>query len=170
MDSIRIIIFERINMETIADLHPVVVHFPVALFIMYCLFEIISVITKNENLVVSAHIVLIAGVVSSIGAAVTGHQAVEAIRILSAKGITIPDHLVELHENYATITMWYFFAILGFRTYFVIQKKFIERIKIIFVILSIFGSILIFETGRLGGDLVYKFGIGTELLNQSVSD
>ena len=157
-------------METIADLHPVVVHFPVALFVLYCLFEILSLLMKNENLVISAHIILITGVITSIGAAVTGNQAAESVQILSAQGISIPQHLIESHEDYATITMWYFFAILGFRTYFVIKKKFFERIKIIFVILSIVGSILIIETGRIGGVLVYEYGIGTEILNQSISE
>jgi uncharacterized membrane protein len=58
----------------------------------------------------------------------------------------------------------YFFALLIVRTFLAVKNKFVDKIKIIFVILAIVGCYFVYETGEHGGKLVYKYGIGTDII------
>ena len=156
-------------MEAIAQFHPIVVHFPIVLFIIYMLFEIAGVVLKNEFYSKAAYILLILGVVSAIGAVLTGNQAEEVAEHWLDKGIGFGD-VLEAHEEYAIFTLWYFFAILVARTYFVVKKKFVGTIKIVFAVLALVGTFLVFETGEHGGELVFKYGVGTEVIQNSVTE
>lgn len=156
-------------MESIAQFHPLVIHFPIVLFVVYMLFEIAGTVLKNEFYSKAAYVILIMGVVSALAAVLTGNQAEEAAEGLLDKGINFED-VLEAHEEYATFTLWYFFAIFAARTYFVVKKKFAGSVKIVFAVLAVVGTFLVFETGEHGGELVYKYGVGTEVIHNSVTE
>ncbi len=93
----------------------------------------------------------------------TGHQAEESWKNWN----DVSKHLLEEHETFATITLWYFFGLTILRTLFVInveiRKKFskhIMKMKIAFVILAVAGCYFVYETGEHGGRLVYEYGVG----------
>jgi uncharacterized membrane protein len=150
------------NMEFLADLHPKVIHFPIAFFILYFLFESTGILLKKEYLLKSAFIVLILGLFFSLISVLTGnqaHQVVKQVQIDSA----LHNDLIEQHELFATITLWYFVAVSVFRTYLLVNNKFVNKIRYVFIILGLVGSLLIYLTGTFGGELVFKYGIGTKL-------
>ena len=149
-------------MEFLAELHPRIIHFPIAFFILYFLFETTGIILKKEYLLKSAFIVLILGVFFSLLSVLTGNQAHEVVKQIQIDAALYND-LIEQHELFATITLWYFVAVLVFRTYLLVKKKFVNRIQYTFIILGLIGSLLIFLTGTYGGELVFKYGIGTKL-------
>ena len=64
-------------METnfLAEIHPKVVHFPVALLTTYSILEIIGIIFNKEFVTKSALLVLCLGVVTALIAVLTGNQA-----------------------------------------------------------------------------------------------
>ncbi len=150
-------------MNFLADLHPMVVHFPIVLFIFYSIFQIISTFTENELISKFALICLSIGVISVIGAVLTGHQAEEfAIQKLGESAAAEMEAL-EAHETYATITAWFFVFVLALKIFW--KKNTSSNLKkIILFFLAVIGIILIYQTGDLGGTLVYKFGIGTKLI------
>jgi uncharacterized membrane protein len=45
----------------------------------------------------------------------------------------------------------------------VVRKKFVGLIKYIFVVLAIVIVFIVYKTGSYGGDLVKKYGIGTDI-------
>ena len=53
-------------MEFLANLHPVIVHFPIAFFILYFLFEAAGIILGKDFLLKSAFIILLIGVVAAV--------------------------------------------------------------------------------------------------------
>ncbi len=150
-------------MEFLAKIHPEVIHFPIAFLLGYALFEILGIILKKEFLSKAAHLLLLLGVLGMIAAVLTGNQAKDVAHKISKTGITISFNAINEHENYANTTLWFFAALLVLRTMAVIKKKFFGLIKYSFIILSLVGSFLVYETGEHGGSLVYKHGIGTEI-------
>lgn len=155
-------------MDSLSQLHPQVVHFPIALFMVYVLLEILGVFIKKDFLSKAAHLILFLGVLGAVAAVLTGNSAQDAAHLLSKSGVSIPLQAIGEHEDYANFIMWFFAGLLVLRTYVVLKKKFTPVIKYIFVILSLLGAFLVYRTGYLGGKLVYKYGVGTELKKMEI--
>ena len=150
-------------MEFLAELHPVLIHFPIAFFILYFLFETLGIILEKEYLLKSALIILALGVIGSVEAVLTGNKAAE---LLQTQNLLVNEikELTETHETWATITLWFYFFVLGLRTYLTVKKKFVGKLRYIFIILSVIGVIFIYKTGEYGGKLVFDHGAGTKIL------
>jgi len=153
-------------MEFLASHHSQVVHFPIALFISYFFFELFGIVLKKDYLHTAAYIILIGGVITSLAAVLTGNQAQAAANALLTKQNDFYKSVIDHHQQTATITVWYFFAILVLRTYLMVKKKFTGSIKYISIVLGLIGCYLVFSTGNLGGELVFKHGIGTQLFGK----
>jgi len=145
-------------MDFIADLHPKIVHFPIALFFTYVLFDAIGIVFKKDAYQKSAHLLLFLGVLGAFAAAFSGNQAINAYKFWNDYSLmALADH-----ELYANITVWYFTAILILRTYLVIKKRYFSKVKYLVFILSLLGCLIVFQTSEYGGKLIREFGIGTE--------
>lgn len=80
------------------------------------------------------------------------------------QGAMIPFHAISEHQESANWAVWFFSILLILRTMAVLKKKFAGYIKYVFLVLAIVGMFIIYRTGELGGKLVYKYGVGTQLL------
>ena len=150
-------------MEALANLHPLVIHFPIVLLMTYALLEIVGIFSKDSSISGFAYIILIVAVLSSVAALVTGNQAAHISESLYSGNFNIPKQVIEQHQLFATITVWFYVLVFLFRTYLVVKKKFIGRMRYIFIIFAIVGVYFIVVTGNLGGKLVFNHGVGTEL-------
>jgi len=146
-------------MEFLAELHPKVVHFPIALLITYVILELIGILFKIDFYQKAAHLLLFLGVIGAFFAVLTGNQAHAAYRYWNDSS----SELFNDHQTFANLTVWYFTGILLLRTYLVVKKKFPSLFKYIVLTLALFGCYLIYQTAEYGGDLIKKFGVGTEL-------
>jgi len=150
-------------MDFLSTLHPKIIHFPIALFVVYALLELIGVVAKKNDFSKAAYILLLIGMLGAFAAVLTGHQAEDAW-----KSWTAGSHgLLEEHETFATFSLWYYFLVVILRTAFVIQvevkKKYSDsamKIKTGFVLLALLGCFLIYKTGEYGGKMVYGHGVG----------
>jgi len=145
-------------MEFLAQFHPKIVHFPIALLSCYVFLEVLTGIFKKDFLIKSTHLILLFGVLGALAAILTGQQAEMAFDYWNKQASA----LMEEHEMYATITIWYFSALLVIRTYLVFKKKFSNVFKYIFVALAVTGFYFVVQTGDHGGKMVYEHGIGTQ--------
>lgn len=149
------------------NIHPLVVHFPIAFLLLYSLFKIFPFerwIPKISWRQVR-FILLLAGVLGAVVASMTGEVAEHLVR---------PDRsIVEMHSLFAAVSTWIYAALLAgellafLNPYF--AQKFsqvrllkvsllIERIlthRALSIFLSIVGVIAISLTGLLGGFMVY---------------
>ena len=146
-------------MEFLAELHPKVVHFPIALLITYLALELIGIVFKKEFYQKAAHLLLFLGVIGAFFAVLTGNQAHSAYKYSSESS----SELFNEHQTFANLTVWYFTGILLFRTYLVVKKKFSSFYIYIILAFALFGCFLIYQTAEDGGDLNKKFGVGTKL-------
>ncbi|MBI3123633.1 MAG: DUF2231 domain-containing protein [Ignavibacteriales bacterium] len=153
-------------MEFLVNMHPVIIHFPIAFFVAYFLFEVAALVTKKDSLCKMAAIFLGAGVIFSLIAVLTGNQAHEVLKpVLKMKPSYIKE-AIENHEQFATITLWFFFAILVLRVYLLIKKNLSPNWRFVFFVLALLGMYFVYQTGILGGKLVYDFGVGTKLFTK----
>lgn len=145
-------------MEFLAQFHPKIIHFPIAFLLVYLLLEVIGAIFKKEFFSKTAHLFLLFGVLGALAAVLTGNQAEDAFEGWNKTTSAI----LEVHKTYATITLWYFAALLVLRTFLVLRKKFNNFFRYIFCILAIIGAYFVFQTGDHGGEMVFHHGVGTQ--------
>jgi uncharacterized membrane protein len=157
-------------MEFLADNHPRVIHFAVAFISIYPLFELLALLFKKEYLDKAAHLILFIAVLSAVGAVLTGNQAEKVASLWEEQGAIIPFGEINEHSEYANITLWFFTAILLLRTLFVIRKKYSGAFRYLIVVLAFVGLYFVYETAEHGGNLVYKYGVGTELVKPEIPD
>ena len=153
-------------MEFLAGLHPKMVHFPIALFVVYVLFEAMGTITKKEFYSKAAQIILALGVLGALFAVLTGNQAYNAYPNWNE---TTKSIFTE-HQTYANITVWYFTILLVCRTYLVLKKKFLRAYKYLVLLCAVIGLFFVYQTAEHGGQLVYKYGVGIEkiIMNNTI--
>ncbi|GJQ62271.1 MAG: hypothetical protein SCALA702_13240 [Melioribacteraceae bacterium] len=151
-------------MEFLSSLHPVSVHFPIALITVYTLGEIFAIVKNEQTYYSFTLILLLSGMIGAVMSVLTGNQAMHFLLENANNVSTELEGLVESHESYANYFLWFYLFFTVLRVYLQISKKIFFKIRYILMILLIFGAFLTYETGRLGGLLVHKFGAGTELI------
>jgi len=142
----------------LTHLHPMIVHFPIALLIVGFLFDIAGSITKRESFTQTAFYLIILGALGVIAAFITGDQA--------GSGITEEGALkqaLENHEDAATLTIWIVSIAAAFRIALVLLKKFKGVLKMVSLALFLIAVLAIARTGYYGGELVYKHAAGVQL-------
>lgn len=149
------------EIKFIAELHPFFVHFPIAFFSLYFVIEVVTVFQKDNSFEKFIIILLISGVVFAMASVLSGNQAAYLLRNNYFQNHI--NELVNAHENFATMTVWFFVLITAIRIYLIVKKKFNYKWKIIYIGLALIGAYLVFQTGKLGGELVHKHGINLEI-------
>ncbi len=150
----------------LAEIHPKVVHFPVALLTTYSILEIIGIVFNKEFITKSALLVLCLGVVTSLFAVLTGNQAAANFVYWTDDSLA----LLNNHQTSATYLLWSSAIICGLRIFAVVKKKFVGLIKYVFAVFAIVILFIVFKTGSYGGDLVKKYGIGTDVYQNEESE
>jgi uncharacterized membrane protein len=149
----------------ITQIHPMLVHFPIVLFILALGLYLYMVVTKRDLaarscLSITAAAMLVGGVVSAIAAAGFGDIALDAA---IDKGF--PDANLEEHEELAgtTITI---FVVLAVVLLAAMWKKFqLTGVKaVVFLLVALAGTGMLINTAYHGGELVYKDGVNVEVV------
>jgi len=141
-------------MFTTSHLHPMLVHFPIALVIFGFLAEVAFLFFKNESsLRKMGYYLLIAGTLAAIVAWLTGNFFTSEMDGAAGK-------MRESHELFATITLVLLLVTSLFRTALVILKNNNSTFRILAFILYSLAAISVSITSYLGGSLVYNFMLG----------
>lgn len=148
------------------NIHPLFVHFPIALLFLYSIIKIIpfkkwfpEISWKDIE-----RVLLLVGVLGAFAALTTGEIA---------EGIVQADHqLVEAHALFATISTWVYVVLFigelvtiprlksyvqkykGYHSVFMVIERVLSN-KALIILLSVIGLVAISITGMLGGVIVY---------------
>lgn len=139
-------------------LHPMIVHFPIALLIVGLLFDAIGLFAKNEFYSKAAFYLLILGTLGVIAAYFSGNAAGEGI---SEEGTL--KQAIELHEDAASLTLWLMVLASAARIVMMLIKKYTGAFKYFTFGLFLIGVLSIARTGFYGGELVFKHAAGVKL-------
>lgn len=145
-------------MEFLAEIHSKLIHFPIALFVIYPFIEFLFFITNKEYFSKTSFLFLILGVISAFFSVLSGNQAFECIINWSANS----KQIFEQHQYYANLTVWFFTALLLIK--FILFKKYSAKriIALILFLVSLTGLFFVYQTGHYGGLLAREVTIKTE--------
>ncbi len=138
-------------------IHPMIVHFPIALLIVGLLADAAGLFSKKEFFSKAGFYLLILGTIGVIAAYFSGN--------LAGDGVTEAGPLkqaLETHEDAAGLSIWLMSAAALVRIAFVAVKKYSGSLKWVAFALFLIGVLSIARTGYYGGELVYKHAAGVQ--------
>jgi uncharacterized membrane protein len=135
-------------------LHPLIVHFPIALVIVGFIAEVAFLFFKKEiGLSKTGYYLLIAGTVAAIIAWFTGN-------FFTSEMDGPAGRIKDLHELFAIITLCLLLATSIIRSTLLILKNENPNLKILVLMLYGLAALSVSITGYLGGSLVYNYMLG----------
>ncbi len=139
-------------------IHPMIVHFPIALLLVGFLSEAIGLIFKKDFFTKTAFYLLILGTLGVVAAYISGDITGEGV---AETGVL--KNALETHEEAAQLSLWLMTAAAIVRVGFVVWKKYTGVYKWFSLVLFLVGVLSIVRTGYYGGELVYKHAAGVQL-------
>lgn len=144
--------------EWAPNLHPVLVHFPLALLLFAALMDLLSFFIPNdwwdEKKTTVTYLV---GAVFTVLVFFTGQQAADAIQIPKSAY-----HAVGEHAGWAQWTVWFFGIYAVVRLMLSIRGSMKNKpVHMVMFAVSLIGMFLLYETGEHGAKLVFGHGLGT---------
>lgn len=136
-------------MEFLANMHPKIVHFPLAFLMLYPVIEFLALVSKKDFFSKTANLFLIIGTLGAFLAVFTGNQAYALVDGWQKESLII----FNSHQTFANYTMWFFAALLALRIYLYLKKKINRKTMLLLFLLSLFGGYLVYQTGYYGGKL-----------------
>ncbi|MCJ8011577.1 hypothetical protein MUG84_07415 [Paenibacillus sp. KQZ6P-2] len=144
-------------------LHPLIVHFPIALLFVGAIVQIIA-LWRPKIWDTIANFTLITGLITGVIAYMTGDGGERFARQVFGTS----ESAIHRHENFAFFTLIVFGLLIAIKLYrmfplipqlkkyakYSLSKVFIP----LMLVLSLAGGTLIFLTGHYGGELVYQSG------------
>ncbi len=134
-------------------LHPILVHFPIALLFVSLFFDLMGATLSRDSFREGALWLLGLGLMGGIAAAIAGDMGEDA-----AEAAGIAESLIETHETWAQITLGIMALLLLSRL--LLRNRFSARTLTAYLVVAAMGLIALVATGHTGGDLVYKHGAG----------
>lgn len=136
-----------------SHLHPITVHFPIALLIVAFIFEILALVYKNNRVFsMVGFSVFIAGTLGAIVAVISGN--------LFTEELTGPmDEVLDNHHLFANITMYLAIITSLFKVYLMVQKKEETSLKWVSFSAMFITMIAVGLAGYFGGSIVYDYMI-----------
>jgi uncharacterized membrane protein len=144
-------------------LHPMLVHFPIALLFASVLFDVVSRVFDRDSLREGALWLLGGGLLSGVAGAIAGGMAEHA-----AEQAGIAESLIETHETLAYITL----AIMAllFLSRLLLHNRFTMRAFAAYLVVAMVGLVGVSATGHTGGTLVYHHGAGVQITQDTSAD
>jgi uncharacterized membrane protein len=136
-------------------LHPMIVHFPIALIIVGFTAVVVSLFFKSEKcLSKTGFYLMVLGALAAIAAWSTGQLFTDH----PSEGEIL--NVFEKHETGALVTMILMIIGSAFRIWLVVQKKEETQLKWIAFGFYLLAFIAVSFTGFMGGTMVYNFMLG----------
>lgn len=144
-------------MFDITHIHPMIVHFPIALIIVGFLADALGIFLKKEFFSKAGFYLLILGTLGVVAAYLSGN--------IAGDGITEAGSLkqaLETHESAAELSLWLMVGTALVRIALQLTKKYVGTFRWIALFIFLIGVLSIARTGYYGGELVFKHAAGVQ--------
>ncbi|MCW9705758.1 DUF2231 domain-containing protein [Fodinibius salsisoli] len=152
--------------EWAPNIHPILVHFPIAIILIAVLMDLLNFFLPNkwwDDL--KSTILYSIGAVSGIAAYYTGTLAANSVFLLSGAQSVLNEH-----ADWALWTVWFFgiYALLRIQLQWY-QNMDQKMIRIGLFVIALPGVFFLYETGDHGAQMVFGYGAGTGQLVEQQS-
>ncbi len=134
--------------------HPMIVHFPIALLTTSVAIDLMALVKLRGQWHRFAYALLVAGLLSSSAAVITGTEA--ALPYRSQPEVA---DLIQQHEDFGSIVFIVFMATALGRLPLFLQRSGGWPLTV-WIVVAVGGCVLLWWTSYYGGELVYAHGVG----------
>jgi uncharacterized membrane protein len=135
------------------NIHPIVVHFPVALLTTAFVFDLIGRIWKKEECTRVGWWTQLAGTIGLAAAAGSGLLAEKTVPLLR-----LAKPFIEMHEQLAFASTGFFALLLFWRI--AGKTRLPERYATLYLMILFGGVVCLWAGAWYGGEMVYRIGVG----------
>jgi uncharacterized membrane protein len=155
--------FETIlpGMQHLQNIHPLVVHFPIAFLAGAALFYFLSWIFRNQSFATTALLLLILGTLAAGAAVGTGLYGEEGVMVSRS----VREHLLEYHENIMLGTLGLSIIL---SIWALIARPFPKKKRWIFLILLLVLLGVMTVGADYGARMVYDYNAGGSACSQPI--
>ncbi|MFQ5877257.1 MAG: DUF2231 domain-containing protein [Acidobacteriota bacterium] len=144
-------------LEPLPNIHPILVHFPIALLTLSVLFDGVAVSRRAPRWTRTvATALLTTGAVLLIPTYLAGRQAADQV----ASPLARTQSVLSDHADWAWYTLWFFLALATGRLLLMLRGALRRSTHAAALLLGMGGLYLLLQTGEHGGRLVYGLGVG----------
>lgn len=147
-------------MGSIPNLHPLTVHFPIALLGAALVLDLVAVLARREKMAACSGVVLIMAALGAVAAVASGLAAEDTVKAM-APSAELHD-VLERHETLALVTCGMAVALAVWRLVGRLRHP-AGPLRWLYLGLLAAACILVAATGHLGGEMVYGHGVGVKV-------
>ena len=149
------------GVQHLQNIHPLVVHFPIAFLAGAALFYILAWSFRNQTLAATGFLMLMIGTLAAGAAVGTGLYGEEGVMVSRS----VREHLLEVHEELMLVTLGLSILLAGWA---LIARPFPKRKRILFL-LSLLVLVGIMTVGAdYGARMVYDYNAGGNACSQPI--
>ena len=149
------------GVQHLQNIHPLVVHFPIAFLVGAALFYFMSWIFRNQTFATTAFLLLILGTLSAGAAVATGLYGEEGVMVSRS----VREHLLETHEEIMLVTLgvgiilsvWAFMA-----------RPFPKKGRLLFLLVFLVLLGIMTVGADYGARMVYDYNAGGNACSQPI--
>jgi len=149
------------GVQHLQNVHPLVVHFPIAFLVGAALFYVLAWVLRKDSLAITAFSVLILAAISAAAAVGTGLYAEEGVMIARS----VRAQLLEHHEELMIIALC---LSIGLTVWAALARPFPKRGRLIFMLIFL-GLLVVMSFGAdYGARMVYDYNAGGNACSQPI--
>jgi uncharacterized membrane protein len=149
------------GVQHLQNIHPLVVHFPIAFLVGAALFYVLAWVLRKDTLATTAFSLLILGAISAVAAVGTGLYAEDGVMIARS----VRAHLLDHHEELMITTL---LLTLVLTVWAALARPFPRKGRVIFI-LGLLGLLAVMSLGAdYGARMVYDYNAGGNACSQPI--
>jgi uncharacterized membrane protein len=149
------------GVQHLQNIHPLVVHFPIAFLVGAALFYFLSWVLRNETFATTAFLLLILGTLAAGAAVGTGLYGEEGVMVSRS----VRENLLERHEELMLATLG---VSIGLAIWAVFAKPFPKRKRLLFLFLLLVLLGIMTVGADYGARMVYDYNAGGDACSQPI--